>query len=191
MANNLRYLRKKAGLSQTKFASMLGTTRGTYVKIERGDRGLGEKWIDRVARALNIDPSEVVMERRMVPLVGYVGAGAAVYPIEGSEGDLQLSEAALPPESTENTVAVIVRGDSMTGLADDGSLIYYDERYDAPTEEMIGRPCVVWTGDGRVLIKRLFRGKERGLWDLQSTNGHVEVNVLLKYAARVTWIRPG
>lgn len=56
-ATNLRLLRRQAGLSQEELAHRAGLHR-TYVgSIERGERNVSLKNIERLARALNVDPT--------------------------------------------------------------------------------------------------------------------------------------
>ncbi len=78
----------------------------------------------------------------------------------------------------------------MLGIADDGSLVYYDERRDGVTDDMIGRLCVVWIDDGRVLIKRVFRGSQPGLYDLASTAYQTIRDACVTHSALVEWIKP-
>lgn len=78
----------------------------------------------------------------------------------------------------------------MLGIADDGSLVYYDERRDGVTDDMIGRLCVVWIDDGRVLIKRVFHGSQPGLYDLASTAYQTIRDACVTHSALVEWIKP-
>ena len=57
----------------------------------------------------------------------------------------------------------------MRGIAEDGWLVYYDDRRDPPDSSMIGELCVVGLSDGRTLIKYLYPGTETGLFNLEST----------------------
>lgn len=65
MANNLKSLRQSRGWSQEHLASLMGTTRDMYVKLERGGpqgRRLSEKWIQRAADAFGVDAGEIVTD---------------------------------------------------------------------------------------------------------------------------------
>jgi transcriptional regulator with XRE-family HTH domain len=62
MANNLKKLREALGWSQEEAAAAMGTTVNTYGKLERGERPLSTKWINRAAKAFNVDQGEVVGE---------------------------------------------------------------------------------------------------------------------------------
>jgi phage repressor protein C with HTH and peptisase S24 domain len=86
-------------------------------------------------------------------------------------------------------VAVRVRGTSMAGLIDDGSLLYYDLRSDPPTGDMNGTLCVIGLPDGRVVVKKLYKGGKRGRWNLISTNDAPMLDQVVDWAAKVTSVR--
>lgn len=188
MTNNIRRYREAKGLSRPALAELLGTSLSQVVKLERGERRLTQDWMTRLSEVLDVRPVDLI-ESSVVPVVGRVGAGAAVVPIE-SDGDNDLGEVEAPPGAGPYTVAVEVEGGSMAGQADDGSILYFDERHDPPDPTFIGKLCVVWAEDGRVLVKRLGFGSATGLWSLISSGGGVERDVALKSAAKVLWIKP-
>ena len=78
----------------------------------------------------------------------------------------------------------------MRGIAEDGWLVYYDDRRDPPDSSMIGELCVVGLSDGRTLIKYLYPGTEAGLFNLESTTDATLRNVAVDWAAVVTAIIP-
>jgi transcriptional regulator with XRE-family HTH domain len=62
-ASNLRTLREKAGLSQEELAHRAGLHR-TYVgSIERGERNVCLKNIERLANALKVDPIKLLSQK--------------------------------------------------------------------------------------------------------------------------------
>jgi hypothetical protein len=124
-----------------------------------------------------------------VPIIGLAGAGADGS-IVFSESEGAFGEAPVPPGGNENTRAVEVRGESMRGVAEDGWLVYYDDRRDPPDGSMIGELCVVSLSDGRTLIKYLYPGSEPGLFNLESTTEATIRNVGVDWAAVVTAIIP-
>lgn len=187
MGNHLRALREKAGLSQDALAKRMGTTRSQLVKLERGERRLTEKWIERAATALGV-PMSMIIDVGTVPLVGFVGAGAAlVYHHEGT-GDLDEVDA--PPQAGPGMVAVQVKGDSMRGRADDGWVLYYADRREPVTDDLLNELCVVGLADGRIMVKNLQRGQSPGLFHLYSSNSDPIFDQAVTWAAKVVWIKP-
>ena len=77
----------------------------------------------------------------------------------------------------------------MRGLANDGWLIFYDEK-ESPRPEHMGEPCVCFLEDERVLIKTPWPGSEPGLFHLESFNAPLMRDVPVRYFALVTDIKP-
>ncbi len=188
MANHLRALREKANLSQDALAARMGTTRSQYVKLERGERRLTEKWIERAAAALGVPPGRII-DVGTVPLAGFVGAGAELFYFQHADGN-HLDEVEAPPQASDNTVAVQVKGDSMRGIADEGYVLYYDNRQQPVTDDLLDHLCVVGLPDGRMMVKKLQRGRYPGLFHLYSSNSDPIFDQPVDWAAKVTWIRP-
>jgi phage repressor protein C with HTH and peptisase S24 domain len=122
-----------------------------------------------------------------VRVVGFVGAGAETHLYGDGQGPFDWAPS--PPDARPNTVAVRVRGTSMAGLIDDGSLLYYDMRSDPPTDDMNGTLCVIGLPDGRVVVKKLYKGGRRGRWNLISTNDAPMLDQVVEWAAKVTSVR--
>jgi len=59
-SNNIAEIRKAAGLSQTDLAEAIGTTLNNLGKLERGDRRLNQDWINKIATALDVEPSMLI-----------------------------------------------------------------------------------------------------------------------------------
>jgi len=60
MRNNLRELRKKAGLSQLELADKLNTTQGMIGLLERGERKLSPDWLKRISQILSCSPLDIL-----------------------------------------------------------------------------------------------------------------------------------
>jgi transcriptional regulator with XRE-family HTH domain len=57
---NLRRLRERAGLTQAQLAELSDTTDATISRIERGRFLPSQQLLDRLAKAIQVDPSELV-----------------------------------------------------------------------------------------------------------------------------------
>lgn len=140
------------------------------------------------ARRLGIVKGKFVRNVTAVPIVGYVGAGGTIS-FEDSHGPY--GEADMPPkDASPSLVAVIVQGESMSGVLEDGWTVYYDNRRDPPDETLHGKLCIVGLRDGRVLIKKLYPGRKRQHYDLHSANAPPLLDQHVDWAARITWIAP-
>lgn len=131
------------------------------------------------------EPDEIPSERK-ARVVGYVGAGDKAHFYEVAPGDLD--EVPAPAVGSENTVAVEIRGTSL-GEFFDRAIAFYDDVHRPATADLVGRLCVVGLTDGRVLIKKLRRGKKAGRFDLISHAGEPIRDVEVAWAARVIDVR--
>jgi transcriptional regulator with XRE-family HTH domain len=175
--------------NQAELARELGVTQptvsrwldGSEPKINHRDKIL------RLAKnkgIVNIPPRDGELT---VPIVGYAGAGGAVV---YSEGQGPFGEAVMPPGGSKATVAVVIRGDSMTPQLDDGWIVYYDDRHAPPTSALFGKLCVVGLSDGRILVRKLYPGRKPDHFDLLPTNGAIMQDQAVEWAARISFIAP-
>lgn len=186
--NFLEEVRKKLAEighgAQAQLAKALGTSPTTVGKIINGTRPLKQDEISKIAQFLDIPG--YTGDRKMIPVVGIVGAGAEIFPFDAGEFD----EVEAPPGVTDEAHALIVRGESMIPAYYDGDIVIYDRPL--PWNEATkyaGEECVVETGDGRRALKILLPGKDIRTWTLHSYNAAPIVDVLLDWAAHVVWTK--
>lgn len=192
IAENLKALRKTARLSQVALAKEAGVSQQLISQLENGVNVATTKLPD-IARALGanvsqIDPNYIehaVGNIEEVPLIGYVGAGAAAHYYDQAD----LGTAPAPDGANANTVAVEIRGESLGALFEHW-LVYYDEVRSPVTHDMIGRLCVVGLIDERVLVKKIQRSKTPGLYHLLSNTEAPIFDAEVVWAARVKSMMP-
>jgi hypothetical protein len=192
-AVRLEKARLRRGFKKPKDATKyFGWTYDTYIQHERGERGI-TRAAEVYARAYRVSKGWLLTgegsEDPYIAIVGRVGAdpeGRIIY----SEGDGVGDVAPVPPGGTESAVAVEVAGHSMRGMADDGALLYYEDRRDPPTDDMLGQVVIVGLDTGEVLVKRLLRGSRKGRYDLESVAGPVRSDARVLWAAHITAIIP-
>lgn len=126
-------------------------------------------------------------DRDSVPLVGYVGAGAAARFYAESQGELERVKA--PKGATSDTVAVQIQGESLGALFDQW-LVYYDDVRSPVTPDMIGVICVVGLPDDRVLVKRIRKARTPGFFHLESNTEPTINDVEIVWAAKVKSMEP-
>jgi hypothetical protein len=123
-----------------------------------------------------------------VPVVGYVGAGAATHYYAVSQGELDRVPA--PEGEDGKTVVVEIRGDSL-GKALNQWLVFYDDVRRPVDHGLHGKLCVVGLADDRILVKKLH-AKGGGRFDLISNTEDEEPirNVAVEWAAKVKRLEP-
>lgn len=122
------------------------------------------------------------------PVVGYVGAGEQVFPIDDHALGDGIDTTEQPPGETGTVVAVTVRGDSMEPIYRAGDLLFYAEDRRDPAG-LIGLDCIVKVQDGPVYVKTLRRHQKRGQFILKSYNGEDIGPVQIEFAHPVKWVR--
>lgn len=175
IASWLRAGMKLRGVTQAQLAEKLGLQQNQISKMVRGTRDISALEAAEAARFLNI---AMPGEENTLHVVGYVGAGAEVIPID--DGD-PLSVVQVDFPVPRGSVAAIVRGDSMYPIFEDGDLVAYGGE-PLPPEKAVGSTCVVQLADGRMLIKRVRRGTKDGLYTLTSSNAPDIEDVPLEWA---------
>lgn len=198
----LRLARERRGFATAKEAAeaMSGVKVPTYIQHENGTRGFRAETAKQYADFFRVTPEWILYGREgpkppqgrrasrgHVPLVGYVGAGAAAhYYASADEG---LGEVAAPDDATPNTVAVEIRGTSLGPLFESW-LVFYDEVRSPVTPDLYGRLCVVGLPDGRVLVKRIRPAKTPGVFHLESNTEPTMPDEDVAWAARVKSMTP-
>lgn len=101
LPNNIAALRKKVGMSQTKLADAVGTSLNMLGKLERGHRNLTTSWLEKIAGALDVEPSQLIASGERAPVRQWSGsdprpdlmppAGGGADTVEITSLDLSLS----------------------------------------------------------------------------------------------------
>lgn len=191
VGGRIKLARVRAGLKTDQLAELVGSTQATVSKWENDVHNVKQSMIVKIATALSVDLVWLMTGENDdtasegLPIVGYAGSGAVVYPIDDHAlgGGLDFID---PPFGVpDDCVGVINSGESNYPDIEDGDVLIY--RRDAPfvLHECINKRCIVETEDGRVLIKRLKMGTEPGTFDLLSTNAETMKNVRIIWAAKI------
>ena len=195
LADKIRLLREGRRLTQSEFADELGTTQPTVARWEKGSAPKRDA-LARLAKMAGVTIEEFIGAPMRsegtgdIQVVGYVGAGAAVFPYDDHEHGDGFATVERPAFVKERAVAVEVRGDSLVPTAEDGWRLIYTGNRTVLEEDVLNRLCVVKLTDGRMLVKRVVRGSEPQRYHLVSTNAPMIENAEIEWAARVTAIIP-
>lgn len=180
----LRRIRNLKGLTQEQLAENLNLTELQIGRWERDEALPMPKNLTKIAQFFQVP--EIWLSYggdsgpATVPVLGHVGAGAVVIPIEGEI----LEEIELPFSAPPDTRALRVRGDSMRPEISDGDFVVYRSISEDP-HLLVGKLVIAKLEDGRVLVKRLRRGKDPNTFDLESTNAAPIENQRLVWCSRV------
>lgn len=185
----LRDALDRSGVKQAELARQLTEKLGRSIdraavnKMAAGSRAIAGDELIEIERITGLEaPSDIE-----VPLVGYVGAGAAAHFYGESQGELDRVPA--PENATPQTVAVQIRGESLGALFDQW-LVYYDDVRSPVTPDMHGILCVVGLPDDRVLVKRIKKARTPGLFHLESNTEPTILDVEIAWAAKVKSMVP-
>ncbi len=207
IGDRVKRVRLQRGLSLEQLAERVGVRYQSVQDLENG-RSRGTKHLLSFARALAVRPEWLEAEegpmestdnpslskrggrrgRPVAQVVGYVGAGAEVIPVDDHAQGNGLDEVELPPGVELPCVAARIRGDSMYPW-EDGWLVFWAKDQDGVPDDCINKICVVKLSDGRMFVKRLRRGL-RGRFSLESWNAPTMENVAVEWAAKIIGIKP-
>jgi len=58
--NCIKEIRKRKNITQVELAKRLGISQGAIQKLEAGERGLDLEWIEKISKALDVKPWELL-----------------------------------------------------------------------------------------------------------------------------------
>ena len=173
-------LSERRGL-KAELARHLGLDPQKISKMASGERRVQAAELPKILAFFGEDPDVPT-----IPIVGYVGGGAAVYPVDDHAKGAGPDAVQAPPGLSHNAVGVVVRGDSMWPVFRDGDVLIYDQRSFDPSK-YVGKECVVGLSDGRTLVKTLRRDSGEG-WRLTSHNAEEIAGAGVEWAALVRYV---
>ena len=174
-------------------AVAMGVPYGTYSGHEAGSRGIKDDELLRYARFFRVPPEWISYGRgdggvdsaeSIVPIDGLIGAGGEIdtnvsQAFGGDVAEVKL-DIPLPP----GLRAYEVWGISMLPKYDPGDVILVQSNAD-PVDSLVGNVGLVVTYDGRRFLKRVQKGSEAGLYDLESFNAPTLKDERVVEAARI------
>lgn len=195
LPERIKHLRIAKGMTQAEFADLLETSQGTVARWEKGsapkrDALLALANVAGTSVEHLIGSQERSSELPDIQVVGYVGAGAAVYAYDDMPYGEGMGAVERPSFVRGRAVAVEVKGDSLWPTAEDGWKLIYTGEQTIIEDDVLNRLCVVRLVDGRTLVKRVLRGSKPQCYHLMSTNAPMIDDVEIEWAAPVKAIIP-
>lgn len=179
MKNRIRLYRRQRGMTLKELADSVGTTPQTISRLETEVMTLSTEWLERLATALGVHPTELLEapDRPDIPLIGLIGANGAL----SRSADVDNFAIDIRAERP-----VAVRLSHPCGPYREGEVLIANRFDNDDLENVLGRDCLCCTADGRVLLRRVVRGADKTytLVPLQP-DGDVRYNQDLRWAARV------
>jgi transcriptional regulator with XRE-family HTH domain len=149
MRNRLRELRKAKGLTLADVAarSTPPTTAVTIGRLETGTRQLTVPWMDKLAKALDVEPRQLIAQESdaTIPVAAQLSTEGA----EALSAPLQLS----PPAPLPNAIAVIVRDSQGDYRA--GDQLWLEQLQPERFNEAVNADVLVPRPVGRFVFGRL------------------------------------
>ena len=170
--NSIKQLREEQDLTLEQLAERVGLSVSYVQRLEKGDRNLSVKHIDRFAEAFSVPRTRLISETPGVQIgvYGVVGAGGS---IDTASAQIQDGEplywVQAPFDVPDGALAFHVRGESMWPKYDDGDIVICS-MFSEHADGVIGFPAAVETSDGSRYLKRVLRGTKPGLYHLESYN---------------------
>lgn len=197
LGHRFRRVRRQLGETQADFGRRFGVDQSTVAKWEKGQHLPKDHRLDTLAEleaetetySLDGEKTDKSVSSlfTLVPVVGEIGAGAAVYPIEG-DTTTKTTGYIRAARGFGAVQALRVRGDSMWPAYHDGDWVFVDNR-DASWPLERGKEYVIETADGRHLLKMVEPARENGRYNLISYNAPPEADVEVISARRVRYVR--
>jgi transcriptional regulator with XRE-family HTH domain len=180
---SMKSLSVAAGLNETYVRDVLaGRSRPTVTNLIKLAEALHTSIADLIGEG---DPTT-----KVVPVMGYVGAGAEVEPEFEQVPPEGLDHVTLPFAVPGDLIAFKVRGTSMLPVyREDAVVLVYREQRRA-IESFYGEEAAVRTADGRRFIKTITRGGRVGTVTLTSWNANPIEDQRLEWVGEIFAILP-
>lgn len=124
-------------------------------------------------------------ERRSIPVMGFIGAGASVEPDFEQVPPEGFYDVEVPIGVPDDAIGFEVKGPSMQPAYNDGDVIVVRAEQKRSTEGLMGDEAAIRTYDGKRYIKSVFAGSKRHLYTLTSLNAPPIVDVRIQWASEI------
>lgn len=172
--NRIREFREERDMTIEQLAEATHLSVSYVSRLESGGRNLSVGKLNLFAHALGVDPRDLLAEapteeRRVIAVMGRIGAGAEILPEDEQVPPEGLYEIETPFPLPDDALAFEVTGESMWPRYDPGDIIICWKQ-GTNVEDVIGWEAAVKTSSGKRYLKRVLRGPTPHTYDLESHN---------------------
>ncbi len=167
---------EKTGKTKGGLAAAMGVRPGAVSEILSGLRLIKASEIANIIDYLDLNS---------VPIMGRVGAGAAIEPEHEQVPPEGLGEVELPFPISEETIAFEVSGDSMLPKYENGDIIVVFKEQQHPVSSFYGEEAAVRLKTGERYLKTIERGKSATQVNLTSFNAKPINGVKLEWIGEI------
>lgn len=164
----------------------------SYQQAENGTRPPTRDKITEYARNFRVSVSWLLtgngtpeeVDIKTVPFLGHIDQESG-YLVRTDPA--ARTEVPAPPGATEFTVAIRARGGGR--VVCDGALLYFENRRQPATDEMLGKLCIVAIDEDKLVVRRLEPGTRAGHYNLFTFVDPLLIDAKPAWAAEIVWIR--
>ncbi|MFV0623762.1 helix-turn-helix domain-containing protein [Sphingomonas sp. ac-8] len=192
-------VRNQKGVSQRELAARVGATMSMLGKLERGERQMTFRWLQRIGEALGVPTGELLDASGEPVHVGTVLADGTIdvdnhAPPNPEVGDDQTVPVFdIPSASFSNRCAVVLHDNMSVQMPADARFIYTLPMQRAD-RELVGRLSVIWAGYENTPDKRgqflgyILPGASKGRFHVMPLNGRLVEDVIVGQIALISEI---
>lgn len=184
----IRAIMNATGKKQMQIAEFFEVSQSTVNRWLAGAEPEGHRR-DAINEAYDrlVDEGPKASSGTIVPLVGYIGAGAEIMPEFEQVPPEGLDQIHVPFPLPGDMIALEVRGDSMLPVYKDGHVVIVFREQKKPVSSFYGEDAAVRTTDGRRFLKTIMKGAPV---TLMSFNAAPIENVALDWIGEIFAVMP-
>lgn len=186
----VRRMERATGLTLTELAHKGGLAASTVTRFMNNPgvkHTLSMRTLRRLSAVSGVKlPPHLTGGKQQVPIVGYVGAGEEVFPVDDSAHGASIEDFVDAPDDVgDDAVAVRVKGSSMFPAYWDGDVLIYRRDWQFVRDICLYNECIVKVYEGPTFVKRIMPGSTEKTFTLVSYNAPDIIDVRIEWAAPV------